>query len=106
MPAARWEWTHRYAVPLFVASLIGFLLSSGALVTVVLLERDGDRPGLGGAPSGERCLVGRWQVVEYWQEVPVPLLGSGRLDLAGAGPVYEFRPDGTGRVDYGDGVRY
>jgi hypothetical protein len=133
MQSQRWAWTHRYAVPMFVASLVAVVLSGAALTVVLMLDRasgsGGERgfgdnaqtnPG-GGPGSGQPgdtegqgdgagndsggCLVGSWRVVSQTQGVSSglgALLGGGRVDLAGEGPVFEFRADGSGRGDYGD----
>ena len=89
------HWTRRYAVPFFVCSLAAFVLSATALTAALVADRR--RPA-------ERvdCVVGTWQAVDYWEMDPA--FGLGRLELRGDGHVFEFRSDGAGSVDFGDGV--
>lgn len=126
MQSQRWAWTHTYAVPLFVTSLVAVVLAGGALAGVLVFDRGGEpggdrsggptptpTPSPGSGPSSDprpgpdgtvpECLIGTWEVVEQTQGMA---LVPNTLDLVGDGPVYELQPDGTGRVDYGDGVRF
>lgn len=109
MQTQRWGWTHRYAVPMFVASVVAVLLVGAAAVALLAGGPDGDPgsgPGTGGtAPplSGvdgvDPCLVGTWQVVAQTEPMPG---AAGTMMLDGEGAVFEFRSDGTGTGDYGD----
>ncbi|QSB14807.1 hypothetical protein JQS43_25770 [Natronosporangium hydrolyticum] len=96
MQSQRWAWTYRYAVPMFVTALIAVLLTSSALVAVLVFERSG------AAVAGEECLVGSWRTVSQQEAVP---LTEQRLELVGDGPVVEYRADGTGISDHGSGTR-
>ena len=88
--AGRWDWTYRYGVHLLVTSVVAVVLAGGGLVAAL---------ALGGETAP--CVVGRWQVVAQDQEMSV-----GDFRLVGQGPVVEYRADGTGLTDYGDGVVY
>jgi len=99
MRSQRWAWTHRYAVPMFVASVVSVILAGGGLIAVIWLG-DGD-PTDPEQPGVDRCLVGTWQTTSHVQEEPL-----GRVVLADDGPVFELREDGTGVTDYRGGVRY
>jgi hypothetical protein len=82
-----------------VASIVAVVLSGTGLLVAVLAFESGDGPG-GDGPGGD-CVVGRWRIVEQRQET-----ASGILTLAGDGPTVEYRADGTGVTDFGDGVTY
>jgi len=90
------HWTRRYAVPFFVSSLTAFVLAAAALLVVVVSRPLEERPE-------QDCLIGSWRVVSYWERDPA--LRVAKLELQGDGHLYEYRVDGTGRVDFGDGVR-
>lgn len=89
--SGRWGWTHRYGVHLLVASVVAVVIAGGGLVAALILG--------GGEPQD--CVVGRWRVVTQDQEMSV-----GEFRLVGEGPLVEYRADGTGFTDYGDGVAY
>lgn len=92
------HWTRRYAVPFFVCSLTAFVVTATALAVVLVSRRPTSPP-----PRPVDCVVGMWQAVSYWEVNPA--FGAERLELRGAGHVFEFREDGTGSVDFGDGTR-
>lgn len=107
MQTQRWGWTHRYAVPMFVASVVAVLLV-GAAAVALLVGGDERGPGSGGgtepppvvgAAGVDPCLVGTWQVVAQTEPMPG---AAGTMVLDGEGAVFEFRADGTGTGDYGD----
>lgn len=100
MRQQRWAWTHRYAVPMFIASLVAVALSGTGLIAVLVLDDDG-----GGDPrSGiDPCVLGTWRTVSQTERVSS--LGQDvQLTLAGEGPLHVYRGDGTASVDYGDGI--
>jgi hypothetical protein len=101
MRSQRWAWTHTYAVPLFSASVVAVLLAGSAVAAVLVLRSgDGDR----GGPSAE-CLLGTWRVVEHAEQISSGVL-SGTFQLASGGQVVEYRPDGTGRIEYVEGATF
>jgi hypothetical protein len=76
-----------------VASIVAVVLSGTGLLVAVL--------AFGGGDSPSNCVVGRWRIAEQRQET-----AYGILTLAGDGPTVEYRADGTGLTDFGDGVTY
>jgi hypothetical protein len=99
MQSQRWAWTHTYAVPLFVCSLVAVILTGGALVGVLV-------SGLGERRGGEHCLVGQWRIVSQRQGSELGSVLGGTLDLVGQGPRFTFNADGTGHADYNPQTRY
>jgi hypothetical protein len=100
MPRQRWAWTHRHAVPMFVASLISVVVSGLGLLAVVNADWDG-----GADPEDPGCLVGQWRMVSHTETLDAggtPV----QLTLVGEGAAYEFREDGTGSADYGEGTQF
>lgn len=127
MRSRRWAWTHIYAVPTFVASVIAVVLAGSVLVAVVVFSRGGSSDSAGPAdPTGavdlidsadsgdppdsdsdsdadiDECVVGRWRVVSSSQRFQVGI----DLTQIGEGAVFEFGADGIGTADYGTGARY
>lgn len=103
----RWAWTYRYGKPLLVASVVSVLLSGSGLVAVLVLSGGGGRDpsriiseptATPTAPLGS-CEQGTWQAVEIEED-----LTTGILELAGIGdpPVFTYRDDGTGTIDFGE----
>jgi hypothetical protein len=94
----RWAWTHKYAVPMFVTSLIAVILSGSGLLAVTVFANSG-RSSVADAGI-DPCVVGTWRTVSHSETIPtidVPVeLASGGADLV-------FNPDGTGSTDYGEG---
>lgn len=98
----RWAWTHRYAVPMFVASLVAVVLSGSGLIAVVVLDDDdGTDPQSGIDP----CVIGAWRMTSHTEEITSLGIAT-QLTLAGEGALYEFREDGTGSGDYGSGTAF
>jgi hypothetical protein len=104
MQRPRWTWTHKYAVPMFVSSLIAVVLAGLGWIAALNLDRDGTDPE--DPDSGiDECLLGRWRMLSHTERLEaggVPL----QLTLDSEGAVYEFREDGTGSGDYGDGTLF
>jgi hypothetical protein len=102
VPRRRWAWTHKYAVPMFLASVVAVLVTGLGLLAVVNVDWDGGTdPGSG----IDECVVGQWRMVSHTEQLEaggIPL----RLTLVDEGAVYEFRADGTGSADYGDGTQF
>lgn len=94
------HWTRRYAVPFFVSSLTAFVLAAVALVLAVVVSRP--QSPARGPVQGPDCLVGTWQATSYWEMDPA--LRVAKLELQDEGHIYEYRSDGTGRIDFGDGI--
>lgn len=101
MRSQRWAWTHTYAVPLFVASVVTVILAGAGLTVVLVFDRTGQRPGGGGDQA--QCIVGRWQMTAHRETLP---LVGGDLTLDGPGAQVEFRPDGTAVANYGDATHF
>lgn len=98
------HWTRRYAVPSFVAALTVFVLVATAFVLTVTRQTPSSAdpdPTAGPDPTTD-CLVGTWRATMYWQMDPA--LGITKLHLRSGGYEYEYRPDGSGRVAFHDGV--
>jgi hypothetical protein len=103
----RWAWTHKYAVPMFVSSLVAVVLSGSGLVAVMVFANGGDRPGDNGGPetsgtetSGtetgiDPCVLGTWEVVEYTENT-----AGVTAELTRGTPVFTFEEDGTGVADF------
>lgn len=101
MRSQRWAWTHTYAVPLFVASLVAVLLAGSGLVAVVVFDR-ARTPGGGGdpRPGGVDCQVGTWELTGYTENKD----GLGTARMLGGSPVFTFGSDGSGVADYRGGA--
>jgi hypothetical protein len=101
MPRQRWAWTHRYAVPMFVSSLVAFVLSGSALTAVLVLDDDPTDP-----QSGiDRCVLGTWRMTSHTEEISSLGLTT-QLTLTGEGALYNFHEDGTGSGEYGEGTTF
>jgi hypothetical protein len=101
MERQRWGWTHRYAVPMFVASLVAVVLAGGGLIAVTVLDDDDANPDSG----IDSCLLGSWRMMSHTEELS-SLGQTIQLTLTGEGALYEFREDGTGSADYGTGTTF
>lgn len=92
----RWAWTHKHAVPMFVASLIAVILAGSGLVGVMVFAGGDD----GGSEQGtDSCVQGTWQVVSYTEDSEL-----GSAEMVAGEPVFGFQEDGTGLADFGDGI--
>jgi hypothetical protein len=94
----RWAWTYRYAVPLFVASLVSVILSGSGFVAVLVLDNADDTGG--DEIVEELCETGTWRVTNYTEQ---GALGSARM-IEGE-PTFQFHDDGTGLADFGNATR-
>jgi hypothetical protein len=100
----RWAWTHRYAVPMFMSSLVAVVLAGSGLVGVMVFAGgDGSRENGGGDGSGEQgfdsCVLGTWRVVSYREQTQL-----GSAEMIEGEPAFSFQEDGTGLADF-DGTR-
>lgn len=103
----RWAWTYRHGKPLLIASVVSVLLSGSWLVAALLLSGggEGDPSRIIGRPSASPtapagpCEQGSWQAVEIEEDI-----NTGILELTGIGdpPVFTYRDDGTGTIDFGE----
>jgi hypothetical protein len=109
MQRQRWAWTHKYAVPMFVTSLIAVALSGSGLVAVMVFASGDD--GSGGNGSGgngdaeseiDPCMVGTWRTVGHTETIPTI---NETVELVSGGADVVFHADGTGTNDYSDGMR-
>jgi hypothetical protein len=92
----RWAWTHRYAVPMFVSSVVAVLLTGAGLIAVMVYDN-----GSGGGPPGTaECVAGHWQVREYTESGPL-----GSAEMVEGVPTFVFNDDGTGVAEFGPDVR-
>lgn len=130
MQRQRWEWTYTYGVPLLIAAITAVLLSGWGLVVAVLIFEGNDAaagpqdlsrtpgpdptaaptqtagPGTSAPPSPEApgdpaCVRGSWRT-GYLTETLI----TGDLVLVDDGPVFTYRDDGTGSIEFGTGVTF
>ncbi|HLU33531.1 MAG TPA: hypothetical protein VKZ74_05865 [Natronosporangium sp.] len=128
MQSQRWGWTYTYGMPLLIASIAAVLLSGGGLVAAVLAfggeeptdptppgttpavpsagptEAASPPPGPGGdegAAGDPGCVLGSWRAVDLKEG-----LITGELVLVDGGPVFTYRDDGTGAIEFGEGVTF
>jgi hypothetical protein len=99
MPQQRWAWTHKYAVPMFLASVASVVVTGLGLLAVVNLDWDGGSDPGGGGPGLDDCVFGQWQVVTYSESTEL-----GTAEMVEGEPVFSFEEDGTGRADFGAGM--
>jgi hypothetical protein len=105
----RWAWTYKHGMPLLIASIVAVVVSGSGLVTVLLLS-DGEPSNNqittptstpASTPTGPQlpCEVGTWHAVEIEEDIT-----TGILEWAGIGdpPVFIYREDGTGSIDFGE----
>jgi hypothetical protein len=98
-------------VPLIVLSVVAVILVVG--IVAVVVARSGDSGGGGGDPTKgptdnvaaglDKCVVGQWRISSAKEKVEI----EGELiEFTSSGGTIEFRGDGTGTIDYSNGVDY
>lgn len=96
----RWAWTHKYAVPMFISSLIAVVLAGSGLLAVTVFANGGDGDG-GEDESGiDPCVIDTWRTVSYEEDGEL-----GSAEMVDGEPTFTFDENGTGLADFGTGMR-
>lgn len=95
-------------VPLVVLSVVLVALVTAIVAVVVSRAGDGGGKGTGGASNSpstnvDPCVVGNWRVTSHTEDIEV---NNENVRFTGEGARIRLADNGTGVIEYGDGIAY